>query len=158
MLSGVPNGELDDEAEPNMVGIGGPKRLVVAPPVLGGEAKLKLDEGGARGPNRLLVVSGSVALEPSPFGLKPNENAPGVVTPVGGKEKDEVVVDVKELMPIARPLAQRKLLKKLHKVIKKGTSSMVRVPLVCSCIFSLSLEATASEARRQRSGEGDQEG
>ncbi|OCB84829.1 L30e-like protein [Sanghuangporus baumii] len=37
------------------------------------------------------------------------------------KEKDEVVIDVKELSPIARPLAERKLLKKLHKVIKKAS-------------------------------------
>ena len=36
------------------------------------------------------------------------------------KEKDEIVVNVEDLIPIAKPLAQKKLLKKLHKTIKKG--------------------------------------
>lgn len=37
------------------------------------------------------------------------------------KEKEEVVINVEDLSPIAHPLAQKKLLKKLHKTIKKGT-------------------------------------
>lgn len=37
------------------------------------------------------------------------------------KEKDEVVINLEDLSPIAKPLAQKKLLKKLHKTIKKGT-------------------------------------
>ena len=36
------------------------------------------------------------------------------------KEDDEVVVRVEDLSPLAKPLAQKKLLKKLHKVVKKG--------------------------------------
>ena len=36
------------------------------------------------------------------------------------KDKEEAVVDLENLAPIAQPLAQKKLLKKIHKVIKKG--------------------------------------
>lgn len=36
------------------------------------------------------------------------------------KEKDEVTVAVEDLSPLAHPLAQKKLAKKLHKTIKKG--------------------------------------
>jgi len=42
------------------------------------------------------------------------------------KEKQgEVVVPVEDLSPIAHPLAQRKLLKKLNKTVKKGMGSFV---------------------------------
>ena len=37
------------------------------------------------------------------------------------KEKEEIVIPLEDLSPIAHPLAQKKLLKKLHKTIKKGT-------------------------------------
>lgn len=37
------------------------------------------------------------------------------------KEKEEIVVPLEDLSPIAHPLAQKKLVKKLHKTIKKGT-------------------------------------
>ena len=43
------------------------------------------------------------------------------------KSKDEDTVPIEELSPIAQPLAQKKLLKKLHKTIKKGASVMTRV-------------------------------
>lgn len=36
------------------------------------------------------------------------------------KEKEEVTVSVEDLSPLAHPLAQKKLAKKLHKTIKKG--------------------------------------
>jgi H/ACA ribonucleoprotein complex subunit 2 len=36
------------------------------------------------------------------------------------KEKEEVEVNVADLSPLAHPLAQKKLVKKLHKTIKKG--------------------------------------
>ena len=36
------------------------------------------------------------------------------------KEKEEIVIPLEDLSPIAQPLAQKKLLKKLHKTIKKG--------------------------------------
>jgi H/ACA ribonucleoprotein complex subunit 2 len=38
------------------------------------------------------------------------------------KEKDQIVVPIEELSPIAQPLAQKKLLKKLHKTVKKGNA------------------------------------
>ena len=42
------------------------------------------------------------------------------------KEKQgEIIVPVDELSPIAHPLAQRKLLKKLNKTVKKGMGSFV---------------------------------
>lgn len=37
------------------------------------------------------------------------------------KDKEEIVIPLEDLSPIAHPLAQKKLLKKLHKTIKKGT-------------------------------------
>ena len=36
------------------------------------------------------------------------------------KEKEETVILVEDLSPLAHPLAQKKLVKKLHKIIKKG--------------------------------------
>ena len=36
------------------------------------------------------------------------------------KDKEEIVIPLEDLSPIAQPLAQKKLLKKLHKTIKKG--------------------------------------
>ena len=39
------------------------------------------------------------------------------------KEKEEIVIPLEDLSPIAHPLAQKKLLKKLHKTIKKGAYS-----------------------------------
>jgi H/ACA ribonucleoprotein complex subunit 2 len=36
------------------------------------------------------------------------------------KEKEEIVIPLEDLSPLAHPLAQKKLLKKLHKTIKKG--------------------------------------
>jgi H/ACA ribonucleoprotein complex subunit 2 len=39
------------------------------------------------------------------------------------KEKDAIVINIEELSPIAHPLAEKKLTKKLHKTIKKGLSS-----------------------------------
>ena len=44
------------------------------------------------------------------------------------KEKDEdeeIIVPLSELSPIAHPLAQKKLAKKLHKTIKKGAFSLL---------------------------------
>ena len=37
-------------------------------------------------------------------------------------KEEEITINVEDLSPIARPLAQRKLVKKLHKTIKKGTT------------------------------------
>lgn len=37
------------------------------------------------------------------------------------KEKEEIVIPLEDLSPLAHPLAQKKLLKKLHKTIKKGS-------------------------------------
>lgn len=39
------------------------------------------------------------------------------------KEKDEIIIPLEDLSPIAKPLAQKKLVKKLHKTIKKGVSA-----------------------------------
>jgi H/ACA ribonucleoprotein complex subunit 2 len=36
------------------------------------------------------------------------------------KEKEEILIPVEDLSPLAHPLAQKKLLKKLHKTIRKG--------------------------------------
>lgn len=36
------------------------------------------------------------------------------------KEKEEVVIPVEDLSPVAHPFAEKKLVKKLHKTIKKG--------------------------------------
>lgn len=36
------------------------------------------------------------------------------------KDKEEILIPLEDLSPIAHPLAQKKLLKKLHKTIRKG--------------------------------------
>lgn len=36
------------------------------------------------------------------------------------KERADVVISIEDLSPLAKPLAQKKLLKKLNKTIKKG--------------------------------------
>lgn len=43
------------------------------------------------------------------------------------KEKLETLIDVKNLSPIAHPLAEHKLQKKLHKCIKKGMHANLNV-------------------------------
>ena len=43
------------------------------------------------------------------------------------KEKEEIVIPLEDLSPIAHPLAQKKLLKKLHKTIKKGALRALNV-------------------------------
>lgn len=47
------------------------------------------------------------------------------------KEKDEIVIPLEDLSPIAHPLAQKKLLKKLHKTIKKGTKPIMMAGCRC---------------------------
>jgi H/ACA ribonucleoprotein complex subunit 2 len=37
------------------------------------------------------------------------------------KDRDEIIIPIEDLSPLAHPLAQKKLLKKLHKTVKKGT-------------------------------------
>jgi H/ACA ribonucleoprotein complex subunit 2 len=39
------------------------------------------------------------------------------------EERDEIVIPLEDLSPIAHPLAQKKLMKKLQKTIKRGESS-----------------------------------
>jgi H/ACA ribonucleoprotein complex subunit 2 len=36
------------------------------------------------------------------------------------KKKDEIVIPLQDLSPLAHPLAQKKLLKNLHKTVKRG--------------------------------------
>lgn len=64
---------------------------------------------------------------------------------------------MEELSPIAHPLAQRKLLKKLNKAVKKGIGSFV--PLLPADQFGYSsLESPSGEARCKGGGERYQEG
>ena len=46
------------------------------------------------------------------------------------KEEKEVVVNEEDLSPLAHPLAQKKLVKKLHKTIKKGAHTSLKQRLV----------------------------
>ena len=41
------------------------------------------------------------------------------------EKRGEIVVPVEELSPLAHPLAQRKLLKKLNKAVKTGGSPLI---------------------------------
>ena len=41
------------------------------------------------------------------------------------KEEHEITIPVEDLSPIAHPLAQKKLLKKLQKTIKRGGSAVI---------------------------------
>lgn len=74
------------------------------------------------------------------------------------KEKQgEIVVPVEELSPIAHPLAQKKLLRKLNKTVKKGMGSFIFSPAI-GRYGCTSLESPPGETRREGSGERYQEG
>lgn len=62
------------------------------------------------------------------------------------EEQGEIVVPVGELSPIAHPLAQRKLLKKLNKAVKKGTN------LTGSLSLHAYVNISASKARLVKRG------
>jgi hypothetical protein len=64
------------------------------------------------------------------------------------KEKVEIVIPVEDLSPLAHPLAQRKLVKKLHKTVKKGTRLSANFPSVVLFIWvaSFSFQSAAGEA------------
>lgn len=55
------------------------------------------------------------------------------------KEREEVVIPAEDLSPLAHPLANKKLLKKLHKTIKKGACPQTQqrqkylTKLPCNC-------------------------
>jgi len=53
---------------------------------------------------------------------------------------------MEDLSPLAHPLAQRKLVKKLHKTIKKGPS------IPCFLTSGTLIRATASKARQVKRG------
>ena len=42
-------------------------------------------------------------------------------SPKKSKKEKEIVIPLEDLSPLAQPLAHKKLVKKLHKTIKKGT-------------------------------------
>lgn len=63
------------------------------------------------------------------------------------KSKDSIRTPVEDLSPIAHPLAQKKLLKKLHKTIKKGAWDVHS--RLCSCNKP---ELSASKARQVKRG------
>jgi H/ACA ribonucleoprotein complex subunit 2 len=43
------------------------------------------------------------------------------------KEKEEIVISLEDLSPIAHPLAERKLTKKIHKTIRRGMDALPAV-------------------------------
>lgn len=63
------------------------------------------------------------------------------------EQKDELSTPLEELSPIARPLAQKKLLKKLHKVVKKGLLIMRLILDWCAHILSVRIKGTTSQTR-----------
>ena len=73
------------------------------------------------------------------------------------EKQGEIVIPVEELSPIAHPLAQSKLLRKLNKAVKKGTDPFIfSLPIDrdgCS-----SLQSSPGETRREGNSERDQEG
>lgn len=75
------------------------------------------------------------------------------------KEKEEIVIPLEDLSPIAQPLAQKKLVKKLHKTIKKGGVPML-IPRSCIMIiiWVISLQSQAGQTRRQRGRKGYPQG
>ena len=56
------------------------------------------------------------------------------------KEKVDIVIDVKNLSPIAHPLAEHKLQKKVHKCIKKGTAFWVLLLNVFAEVLGLAFQ------------------
>lgn len=69
------------------------------------------------------------------------------------KEKEEIIIPLEDLLPIAQPLAQKKMLKKLHKTIKKGASSN-KADMRSHFLSPYSFKAATSEAGSQRGREG----
>ena len=61
------------------------------------------------------------------------------------KKEDEIAVPIEDLSPIAHPLAQKKLLKKLQKTVKRGKSLWFRAG--CGSWFFV-----ASKARQVKRG------
>lgn len=59
------------------------------------------------------------------------------------KEKEEIIVPLEDLSPIAQPLAQKKLLKKLHKTIKKGW-------FIMACVVQQMVSPVFIPASKQR--------
>ena len=47
------------------------------------------------------------------------------------KEKEEIIIPLEDLSPLAKPLAQKKLVKKLYKTIKKGVENLPHIVLFC---------------------------
>lgn len=100
-----------------------------------------------------------------PFGLDCDRSDSCTPTPQVTKkskrakkeEQGEIVVPVEELSPIAHPLAQRKLLRKLNKAVKKGASSFAFLLTANRDGYS-SLESPSGKARCEGGGEGYQEG
>ena len=73
------------------------------------------------------------------------------------KEEREIVIPVEDLSPIAHPLAQKKLLKKLQKTIKKGELSCHGLRFKYFITLN-SLESPSGQARSERSCEGHPQG
>jgi hypothetical protein len=60
-------------------------------------------------------------------------SAPHLLQQVKKAKKEEIVIPVEDLSPLAHPLAHRKLVKKLHKTIKRGAfipTPFLHAPLV----------------------------
>lgn len=74
------------------------------------------------------------------------------------KEKEEIIIPLEDLSPIAQPLAQKKLLKKLHKTIKKGRHLFSQTYSLSLILVSYSLKAATCEARREGSSQGYPQG
>ena len=73
------------------------------------------------------------------------------------KEKVELIIDAKHLSPLAHPLAEHKLQKKLHKCIKKGTQDLLSAGFLLM-LHGHSFYTEASEARSQGGCQSYQEG
>jgi hypothetical protein len=75
------------------------------------------------------------------------------------KVKDDVQISPEDLSPIAHPLADGKLVKRLYKTIRRGTFSVTCASVICKLkTWFCSIEGTSGEKGRQGSGERDKKG
>ena len=63
-------------------------------------------------------------------------------------DTETIAIPIEDLSPIAQPLAQKKLLKKIHKVVKKGMILFIVCLPECSTLYFI----PASRARQVKRG------
>lgn len=73
------------------------------------------------------------------------------------KEEHEITIPVEDLSPIAHPLAQKKLLKRLQKTIKRGEFAVITMDRMSLMVLN-SFKSPSGQARSEGSCESHPQG